>query len=120
MTTAHRSPPPRHSADRARAVGVAYVVAADHAWRARAGAPADLARLAAGAALAADRAADAWRVVEREALAGRPPTPARAFDPRLGEWFRDAGICPSCGERALDGKVTCGRASCGSSTGQDR
>lgn len=30
------------------------------------------------------------------------------------------GICPGCGEKALDGKLTCGNAACGSSTGQDR
>lgn len=29
-------------------------------------------------------------------------------------------LCPSCGDYAIDGKVTCGRAECGSSTGQDR
>ena len=28
--------------------------------------------------------------------------------------------CPSCGDFAIDGKVTCGRVECGSSTGADR
>ena len=36
----------------------------------------------------------------------------RRYDPR--------DVCPGCGERALDGKVTCGRVQCGSSTGRDR
>ena len=29
-------------------------------------------------------------------------------------------LCPGCGYRALDGKMTCGDVRCGSSTGRDR
>jgi hypothetical protein len=37
--------------------------------------------------------------------------PARQLYPR--EWPR----CPSCGDYAMDGRATCGRARCGSSWG---
>jgi hypothetical protein len=43
---------------------------------------------------------------------------ARRQDANRGKaWQRP---CPGCGQPAMDGKFTCGRVECGSSTGQDR
>jgi hypothetical protein len=52
------------------------------------------------------------KLAEFRAEARRAGAFAVAADPR--------GVCPGCGELALDGKATCGRAQCGSSTGQPR
>jgi hypothetical protein len=44
--------------------------------------------------------------------------PARVVPARVADFY-PAGwpSCPGCGEPALDGKVTCGRVQCGSSSG---
>jgi hypothetical protein len=57
-------------------------------------------------AIGAQTLSDALHACEAEAGSGEAHTP------------RACGVCPSCGEPAIDGKVTCGQARCGRTSGR--